>query len=57
MQERRIILISMCDDNKNNLSFRCMQECLQLFMQIFTYSVFLTLYYYGVNSKKVTLSG
>ena len=34
-----------------------MQKCLHVFMQSFTDSVFLTLYYYGVKSKKVTLSG
>ena len=44
-------------DNITNLSFRYMQTCLHLFMQSFTDSVFLALYYYGVKSKKVTLSG
>ena len=50
-------MFNVCDDNITNLSFRCMQKCLYLFMQSFTDSVFLTLYYYGLKSKKVTLSG
>ena len=50
-------MFNVCDDNITNLSFRCMQKCLQFFMQWFRDSVFLTLYYYGVKSKKVTLSG
>ena len=49
-------MLNVCDDNITNLSFRCMQKCLHLFMQSFTDSVFLTLYYYGVKSKNVTLS-
>ena len=50
-------MFDVCDDNITNLSFRRMQKCLHLFMQNFTDSVFLTLYYYVVKSKKVTLSG
>ena len=52
-----ILMFNVRDDNITNLSFRYMQKCLHLFMQSFTDSVFLTLYYYGVKSKKVTLSG
>ena len=50
-------MFNVCDDNITNLSLRCMQKCLHLFTQSFKYFVFLTLYYYGVKSKKVTLSG
>ena len=50
-------MFNVCDDNITNLSFRCMQKCLHRFMQSFADSVFLTLYYYGVKSKKVTFSG
>ena len=49
-------MFNVCDDSITNLSFRCMQKCLNLFMQSFTDSVFLTFYYYGVKSKSVTLS-
>ena len=45
-------MFNVCDDIITNLSFRCMH----LSMQSFTDSVFLTLCYYGVKSKKVTLS-
>ena len=45
-------MLRVCDGNITNLSFRCMQKCIHLFMQSFTDSVFLTLYYYGVKSKK-----
>ena len=50
-------MLDVCDDNITNLSFRYMQNCLHLFMQSFTDAVFFTAYYYGVKSKKVTLSG
>ena len=50
-------MLNVCDDNITNLSFRCMQKCLHLFMQSFRDSVFLTLYYYDVKSKKVNPSG
>ena len=50
-------MFNMCDDNITNLSLRCMQKCLHLFTQSVTDFVFLTLYYYDVKSKKVTLSG
>ena len=50
-------MFNVCDDNITNLSLRCVHKCLDLFMQSFTDFVFLTLYYYGVKSKKVTLSG
>ena len=49
-----ILMFNVRDDNITNLSFRYMQKCLHLFMQSFTDSVFLTLYYYDVKSKKVT---
>ena len=48
-------MFNVCDDSITNLSYRCMQKGLHLFMQSFTDSVFLILYYYGVKSKKVTL--
>ena len=60
MEERYIILmLNVCDDNITNLSFTksVMQKCLHLFMQSFTDSVFLTLYYYDVKSRNVTRSG
>ena len=44
-------MFNVCDDNITNLSFRCMQKCLHLFMQSFTDSVFLTSYYYAVKSN------
>ena len=49
-------MFNVRDDNITNLSVRCMQKCLELFMQSFPDFVFLTLYYYGVKCKKVTLS-
>ena len=50
-------MFNVCDDNITNLNFRCLQKCLHLFKESFTDSVFLTLYYCGVTSKKLTLSG
>ena len=50
-------MFNVCDDNITNLSFRYIQKCLHLFMQSFTDSEILTLYYYGVKSEKVTHCG
>ena len=50
-------MFNVWDDSVTNLSFRCIQKSQHIFLQSFGDSVFLTLYYYGGMSKKVTLSG